>query len=526
MLSRNLVKFYNKFNELTPDEIRGGKRGGIDDFLVQLTRDETNDFLVHVVKEKNIKILNLVLDFGISPYLPIDRERNTALHLAIKESWEEGVKEFLPREVWSEKDRSIWFDALKVALENGKVDIVNNIILKRDYTKDEISKISKDPGSSVCLDIAIKRGFTDVEDSLRHLDVEPSPQVLHDSHRYTRQIVVCYGEQDSRQYSIDLLKSKWLINHSSNTFHIISGEDFHSGNYDKIPFNENDFARIYIMAHGNKGSETIAEHINDDEYKQYRYDSVATKLAELIGQTKADINLLCCYGSKSDEKDDYGDSKSFAARLHKALSEKIQATYIPKVTARTQRVYRASGKPDTKLDTKLDTIMVDIYGKSVKTYGRKLPFFHPKTTEDFRSEGQLKHKQPGSKATYTFDEKGDQIQYDSYSYKWKEKILKQIKRLIQNQNAGSKHKENQETKLTEMQEQFIKMTPKNIFDRLSSDINDVKSSLPGSRASLPSLTRLFSGKKSKMGLLMDEGRKIFESPHTPHHPIRTGRKKL
>ena len=522
-------------------------------FFEALTEDEKKDFLVQALEEQNTKILQLLINLGVDINQTVDDKGNSLLHLAIGKNYvkvidtllackeiditvankadytplgiaawnghTEIVEKFLQDDKYK-KDVSKLGSTLSEAVENGKTDVVRVLLqhIDREGLDFDLSK-----GKSVYtfLDCAVQKGFTDIASLLeehgarRNLvnttqQPEEHPNYPNISRHYTKQIVVRYGSNFEDGRVTGLLEKKWRTSHLANTFHVISGKDFHAGDYKKkITFNENEFIQIYIIAHGDAGSHYLS--VRTGEMKgRISYDTLAENLVGLIGQQKAVINLLACNAGKGSKVSADVDGASFAAKLHAALSSKMKIqgrTDIPDVIARTTVVLAPPNIPI------VPELLAGVLGEH-----------HPKTTEAWNTTSivpQSRHQQPGSKVVYSHDEEGNQVKYDAYSYKWKDKIIKQINLLIEVTALESDKKS-----LFEMNKKFISMRPKDIFADISLELGNVQSPLHGfSKPSSSSRRRLFFPERNKMESLMIEGRKFFESPHTIHDPVKTGRKK-
>lgn len=149
--------------------------------------------------------------------------------------------------------------------------------------------------------------------------------------------------------------------------------------------------QLYIIAHSDSGSDHITTTNWSNKQFQIRYDDLAQRLHEFIGDRDVVINLIACSAARGakilKDPDNMDISHSFAAQFHKELlfiRKKNQKNDIP-VIARTENII-------------INPIIIG---------GAKLT--SPGTHALFG-----RHKKPGSKVIFAADKDDNQIAAQAY----------------------------------------------------------------------------------------------------------------
>jgi hypothetical protein len=346
------------------------------------------------------------------------------------------------------------------------------------------------------------------------------------SYDYNRQVYIDFNIGDNSK-AAQAFKSNWDRGHAENPCMIIEERDFLERRK-RLKYNPNHVVRIYIEAHCNAGFDFVRGGHGGETDIEVHYEKMAECLNAFIGKSTAVVNLISCAagrGSTNTKIDDLSMA-SFGSKLHHSLVLKAGRD-IP-VVARAQSTSTYVARTDMLGNIKqafdIDLLMRQSHGE--KKSGGKRTFDLNLTIDDVdyalarRRSVKSIHHQPGSKLIFMLNADGKQIVIDAYTYSWKEKVRKaliaaQSKTVVEDKKAL----------INAWLQKFEKMTPKEIFDCIYSELKNPNSVFakhqPGSAAGFFVWPKSFQALQA----LIKEAEPYFDSEFTLTRPMLTGRAK-
>lgn len=344
---------------------------------------------------------------------------------------------------------------------------------------------------------------------------------------YNRQIVIDFDAPGNNGVA-RAFKLNWDRGHANNPCVIIDANDFLEGK-ERLKFGSDDVVRIYINAHCNAGLDFIRGGQGKDTDIAVHYEKMAERLNEFVGKSEAVVNLISCAagrGSRNTQMDELSMA-SFASKLHHSLALKADRD-IP-VVARAHVTWVREHRTDWVGIIQQE---LSIYNDMVRAmYGDKK--FGGKSTADLNLTidylmGPLQqgrwvkevHHQPGSKLIFIMNADGEQMVIDAYTYSWKEKVIKELI-LVKSKTVVEEKKELIDQWLVK----FEKMTPKEIYDVISLELNNPASAFAKHKPGSPARFFVVPTSFRKLQILIKEAEPHFDSKFTIIRPMLTGRVK-
>jgi len=222
-------------------------------------------------------------------------------------------------------------------------------------------------------------------------------------------IIDCFSEKETGRIASLALAEKLRMKQPNNPILIIKGQKFiNTTKLNEMKDNITGNIKIYILTHGSPG----ADNIKDENDQEITNTILAKRLADVIGNNTAVVNLVSCSAGRGlDANPNESPHLSLASKLHEIL--KIYAKKDIPVVARTQIM-------SVNTDGKKMTLPIDMPTSRIS-----------KMTWEKR-EKILRKKQPGSKIIFTTDENEKQVRLDAYKHKWKIELINSLEQIHKN----------------------------------------------------------------------------------------------